>query len=125
MSRGSHKAWADAQSLVVHHNLDCCYSLSMDKGTESNPSCDMVTPKAVKEKKLEVIDGFTIKYHANGVTKWSKGKVIDGQPDGYWEWYRPDGTLKRSGHFVAGEAIGEWITYDQEGAPYKRTNRNK
>jgi len=80
-------------------------------------------PAAPKPKKTEGIDGFTIKYHANGKTRWSKGKVIDGQPDGYWEWYRLDGTLKRSGHFRAGEPVGEWITYDSKGEPYKVTQK--
>ena len=74
-------------------------------------------------KKSEVIDGYTIKYHANGVTRWSLGKVEVGHPVGYWEWYRIDGTLKRSGHFEAGESVGEWVTYDQEGKPYKVTDR--
>jgi len=78
---------------------------------------------AAAPKKSEVVDGYTIKYHANGVTRWSKGKIEDGQPSGYWEWYRIDGTLKRSGHFVAGEPVGEWITYDQDGRPYKVTQR--
>jgi hypothetical protein len=32
------------------------------------------------EKKTEIIDGYTIKYHANGKTRWSKGKVVDGEP---------------------------------------------
>lgn len=76
-----------------------------------------------KPKKEEVIDGYTIKYHANGVTRWSKGEVVDGQPDGYWEWYRPDGTLKRLGHFKSGEPVGEWTTYDQKGEVYKVTNK--
>lgn len=75
------------------------------------------------EKKSEIIDGFTIKYHANGLTRWSKGRVVDGQPEGYWEWYRIDGTIKRSGHFVNGEPVGEWVTYDQNGDPYKVTHR--
>lgn len=75
------------------------------------------------EKKSEIIDGFTIKYHANGLTRWSKGRVVDGQPKGYWEWYRIDGTIKRSGHFVNGEPVGEWVTYDQSGDPYKVTHR--
>lgn len=75
----------------------------------------------MKEKKIEVIDGFTIKYHANGKTVWSKGKVINGTPEGYWEWYRLDGTLKRSGNFQNGEAVGEWITYDENGEKYKST----
>ncbi|AMJ44961.1 hypothetical protein [Corynebacterium stationis] len=75
------------------------------------------------EKKTEIIDGCTIKYHANGKTRWSKGKVEDGQPVGYWEWYRLGGTIKRYGHFNAGEAVGEWITYDQQGEVCKNTDR--
>ena len=77
--------------------------------------------KSSPQKKSEVIDGYTIKYHASGKTVFSKGKIIDGQPDGYWEWYRLDGTLKRSGHFERGKKVGEWITYDQEGQIYKVT----
>lgn len=79
--------------------------------------------RKVTKKKVEVVDGFTIKYHANGVTMWSKGKIADGKPEGYWEWYRLDGTLKRSGHFSQGEPVGEWITYDASGQPYKREQK--
>lgn len=82
-------------------------------------------PKTVPVKKSEIIDGFTIKYHANGVTRWSKGKNVDGVAEGYWEWYRPDGTLKRSGYFSKGNPIGEWTTYDQEGKVYKVTKRKE
>jgi antitoxin component YwqK of YwqJK toxin-antitoxin module len=87
--------------------------------------CDIIHPNGVKEKKQTVIDGYTIKYHASGKTMWSKGKVIDDQPDGYWEWYRTDGTLKRSGYFEKGEPVGEWVTYNNKGEKYKTTNRNK
>ena len=79
----------------------------------------------MKAKKEEIVDGFTIKYHANGKTRFSKGKMVDGQPAGYWEWYRLDGTIKRSGHFENGEPAGEWITYDQQGKVYKVTHKNK
>ncbi|MNI85863.1 hypothetical protein D3C73_1428950 [compost metagenome] len=51
--------------------------------------------------------------------------MVDDQPEGYWEWYRPDGTIKRSGYFENGEPIGEWITYDNKGEKYKTTNRKK
>ena len=44
----------------------------------------------MKEKKQEIVDGVTIKYHANGKTVWSKGKIIVG-------------TIKCSGHFEKGE----------------------
>lgn len=77
----------------------------------------------MKPKKSEVIDGHLIKYHANGKTIWSKGKTVNDIPEGYWEWYRLDGTLKRSGHFSNGEPIGEWITYDTNGKVYKVTSR--
>lgn len=76
----------------------------------------------IKPKKIEIIDGFTIKYHANGKTTWSKGKIIKGKPEGYWEWYRIDGTLKRSGYFKKGESVGEWTTYDAKGKVYKITH---
>jgi antitoxin component YwqK of YwqJK toxin-antitoxin module len=79
--------------------------------------------KKVKPKKSEIVNGVTIKYHANGKTIWSKGNVIDGQPDGYWEWYRIDGIIKRSGYFENGEPIGEWTTYDDKGNIYKVTKK--
>lgn len=79
--------------------------------------------KSIPNKKSEVVNGYTIKYHANGTTKWSKGKILNGKPEGYWEWYRVDGTLKRSGHFKSGEPTGEWITYGPDGKPHKITNK--
>lgn len=91
----------------------------------NNENCDLIHPNGVKEKKLEIIDGYTIKYHAKGTTIWSKGKMVDGQPEGYWEWYRPDGTLKRSGNFEKGEPVGEWITYDAKGMKHKVTTKVK
>ncbi len=86
---------------------------------------DFAKSSKVKDKKSEVIDGYTIKYHANGLTVWSKGKIVDGQPDGYWEWYRIDGTIKRSGYFDNGNPVGEWITYDSKGEIYKTTQYDK
>jgi len=73
-------------------------------------------------KKSQISNGYLIKYHANETSIWSKGKIIDGKPDGYWEWYRVDGTLKRSGNFKIGNQIGKWITYDSNGKEYKKTN---
>ena len=90
-----------------------------------NEKCDLIHPNGVKEKKIDVIDGYTIKYHANESTIWSKGKMANGQPEGYWEWYRPDGTMKRSGYFEKGEPVGEWITYNDKGEKHKTTIRGK
>lgn len=79
--------------------------------------------KTILPKKSEVINGYTIKYHASGKTVWSKGKIKMGKPDGYWEWYRPDGTLKRSGTFENGMPVGTWTTYGQQGKIYKVTEK--
>lgn len=79
--------------------------------------------KGVKPKKSEIINGDTIKYHSNGETIWSKGQVVNGLPDGYWEWFRIDGTKKRSGYFDLGISIGEWTTYDETGKVYKVTKK--
>ena len=79
----------------------------------------MIMAKAMNPTKSEIIDGFTIKFHTNGQTIWSKGKIADDKPEGYWEWYRIDGTIKRSGHFDKGEPVGQWITYDSKGQVYK------
>jgi len=97
----------------------------MDRAQNSHDEeiCEVPTPSGMTPKKSEIIDGYTIKYHANGLTRWSKGKVVDGQPDGYWEWYRPDGTLKRSGYFKLGEGVGAWTTYDRKGGIYKVKNK--
>jgi antitoxin component YwqK of YwqJK toxin-antitoxin module len=44
----------------------------------------------------------------------------EGHLDGYWEWFRKDGTKMRSGFFNL-EKIGEWNTYDRNGNIYKTT----
>ncbi|MBC2778391.1 toxin-antitoxin system YwqK family antitoxin [Parasphingopyxis marina] len=61
-----------------------------------------------------------VKKHKDG-SLWATGQVIGEAPTGYWEWFRKDGTKLRSGHFDKGEQVGEWTTYDREGAPYKVT----
>ena len=78
----------------------------------------------VKAKKAIKGPGSWVnKYHANGKTIWSKGQIINGVPEGDWQWYRIDGTLKRSGAFLKGEPMGTCITYDQNGKPYKTTKK--
>ncbi len=72
-------------------------------------------------KKSEIKAGYLIKYHTNGVI-WSKGKMKDDHPHGYWEWYRNDGKLKRSGYFEKGQPTGEWTTY-KDGKAYKVTTK--
>ena len=64
--------------------------------------------------------GDHVHYHQDG-TVWAKGAVINGNPEGYWEWFRKDGTLSRSGYYTHGQQTGEWTTYDKEGKVYKVT----
>ncbi|WP_249522321.1 toxin-antitoxin system YwqK family antitoxin [Modestobacter marinus] len=70
----------------------------------------------------ESTEGEHVERHRDGSVR-PGGPVVDGRPHGYWEWFRTDGTLLRSGHFAAGENVGEWTTYDRSGAPYKVTDR--
>lgn len=61
-----------------------------------------------------------IQRHKDG-SLWARGQTLDELPTGYWEWFRVDGTKLRSGHFEAGEQVGEWTTYDKKGQVYKVT----
>jgi len=59
-------------------------------------------------------------YHKDGSVR-ARGKMLEGELHGYWEWFRVDGTRMRSGHFDRGVKVGEWVTYDQAGKIYKVT----
>ena len=61
-----------------------------------------------------------IEYHKDG-SLWARGQTLDGEPTGYWEWFRREGTKMRSGYFENGRQVGEWTTYDKAGAVYKIT----
>lgn len=61
-----------------------------------------------------------IRYHKDG-SIWAKGQLLDGYPEGYWEWFRKDGSRLRSGSFKHGKQTGEWTTYDRRGRKYKVT----
>lgn len=65
-----------------------------------------------------------VKYHNDG-SVWGKGKMVDNKHEGYWEWFRKDGTKMRSGYFEKGKQVGEWITYDKKGKIYKTSNFGK
>ena len=59
-----------------------------------------------------------IQKHADG-SIWAKGEVINGVKEGYWEWFRLDGSKMRSGYFKQDKQVGQWITYDKNGEVYK------
>jgi antitoxin component YwqK of YwqJK toxin-antitoxin module len=60
------------------------------------------------------------KFHKDG-SLWARGHLLEGTMHGYWEFFRVDGTLMRSGSFNRDVQVGEWTTYDKSGAPYKVT----
>jgi hypothetical protein len=65
-----------------------------------------------------------IEHHRAGSVR-ARGPMVDGEQDGFWEWFRLDGTRMRTGWFAAGEPVGEWITYDSAGRVYKVTDRGR
>jgi antitoxin component YwqK of YwqJK toxin-antitoxin module len=76
-------------------------------------------------RKKDVNEGeeFT-EFHKDG-SVCAKGRKLDGELHGYWEWFRKDGTRKRSGSFDRGVQVGEWTTYDAEGDVYKVTTMKR
>lgn len=65
-----------------------------------------------------------IKYHKDG-SIWAKGETVNGLTEGYWEWFRKEGSKMRSGYFRNGQQVGKWITYDKTGKIYKVTDLGK
>lgn len=65
-----------------------------------------------------------VEYHKEGTVK-AKGKLVDGLMEGYWEWFRRDGSKMRSGHFTNGEQSGIWTTYARDGVVVKVTDFDK
>jgi hypothetical protein len=45
-------------------------------------------------------------HHKDG-SLWAKGKMVGKLPDGYWEWFRKEGSKMRSGNFKKGKQIGQ------------------
>ena len=65
-----------------------------------------------------------IVFHKDG-SVWAKGPIVEGIPEGYWEWFRKDGSKMRSGHFKRGKQVKEWVTYDKAGKAFKVTEFKK
>lgn len=64
-----------------------------------------------------------VERHSDG-SVWGKGDLVDGLQEGYWEWFRKDGTKMRSGYFDKGKQVGMWTTYDKQGRTYKVTSKD-
>ena len=57
----------------------------------------------------------------NGFPRF-KGDYLDGKMHGFWEFFRKDGSLMRSGHFDRDKQIGVWKTFARDGSLVKETN---
>ena len=56
----------------------------------------------------------------NGLLRF-KGEYLDGEMHGYWEFYRKDGSMMRSGTFDRGTQVDVWKTFDRDGKLVKET----
>ena len=57
----------------------------------------------------------------NGLPRF-KGEHKNGAMHGFWEFFRKDGSLMRSGRFDNGKQVGVWTTYTRDGEPHKETD---
>ena len=53
-------------------------------------------------------------FYENGLPRF-KGKYLDHEMHGPWEFFRKDGSLMRSGEFDRGKQVGVWRTFDRQG----------
>jgi antitoxin component YwqK of YwqJK toxin-antitoxin module len=56
----------------------------------------------------------------NGLPRF-KGEYSNGEMHGFWQFFRKDGSLMRSGNFDHGTQVGTWQTFDRTGALVKET----
>ena len=59
-------------------------------------------------------------FYENGLPRF-KGDYLDGEMHGFWEFFRKDGSLMRSGTFERGTQVGVWKTFDRSGNLVKET----
>jgi antitoxin component YwqK of YwqJK toxin-antitoxin module len=62
-----------------------------------------------------------IKKHKDG-SIWAKGQILNGKMEGFWQWFRKDGSKMRTGYFKANKQVGKWTTYTSKGKVVKVTN---
>ncbi|MDD4819859.1 MAG: hypothetical protein PHD21_03375 [Flavobacteriales bacterium] len=60
----------------------------------------------------------TVFYYSDGTVS-SRGKMINGVPDGFWKTYYPNGTLKSEGDRKNTLLDGKWTFYDKYGKKEK------
>lgn len=59
-------------------------------------------------------------HHKDG-SIYARGQMLGGKMHGYWEFFRKDGTIMRSGSFDREQQVGTWTTYAASGKLIKVT----
>lgn len=65
-----------------------------------------------------------VAYYGTGAVK-SRGRTLDGEMHGEWEFFRKDGSVMRTGAFDRGRQVGTWRTFDRAGRLVKETDFSK
>jgi antitoxin component YwqK of YwqJK toxin-antitoxin module len=60
-------------------------------------------------------------FYSNGLPRF-KGQYQSGKMHGFWEFFRKDGSLMRSGHFDQDRQVGVWTTFARDGSVVKQTD---
>ena len=60
-------------------------------------------------------------FYDNGNPRF-KGLYKNNEMHGFWEFFRKDGSLMRSGSFDEGKQTGVWKTFDRTGKLVKETS---
>lgn len=60
-------------------------------------------------------------FYSNGLPRFKGEYDAAGEMHGFWEFFRIDGSLMRSGSFEHGQQTGEWKTFARDGSLVKTT----
>lgn len=116
---------------VIERLGEALTGLTVTKGTihfDRDSAMKPAIVKAILRARIEEINasypranGQFKEFYPNGFLK-ARGKRKSGRMHGGWEWFRRDGTIKRSGSFKDDVQVGVWVTYDAAGRLYKETS---
>ena len=116
---------------VIERLGEVLSDLTVTKGTIHFDRDSAIKPaivRAILRARIEEINasypranGQFKEFYPNGFLK-ARGKRKSGRMHGGWEWFRRDGTIKRSGSFKDDVQVGVWVTYDAAGRLYKETS---
>ena len=116
---------------VIERLGEALTGLTVTKGTihfDRDSAMKPAIVKAILRARIEEINasypranGQFKEFYSNGFLK-ARGKQKSGRMHGGWEWFRRDGTIKRSGSFKDDVQVGVWVTYDAAGRLYKETS---